>query len=59
LEKHIRFEERILFNQLQTEIYDPHITDDRSQHLTKEDDPDLFWEDHFWTVSHENRRRNK
>lgn len=59
LEKHIRFEERILFNQLQTEIYDPHLTEDRSQHLTKEDDPDLNWEDHFWTASPEKRRRNK
>lgn len=48
LEKHIRFEERILFNQLQTEIYDPQVTDDRSNHLTREDDPDLHWEDHFW-----------
>lgn len=48
LEKHIRFEERILFNQLQTEIYDPQLSEDRSNHLTKEDDPDLDWEDHFW-----------
>ncbi len=52
LEKHIRFEERILFNQLQTEIYDPQLTEDRSNHLTKEDDPDLLWEDHFWAGAH-------
>ena len=48
LERHIRFEERTLFNHLQT-----HISTDQLQEVAKRPatDPDPEWADSFWVIA--------
>ncbi|MEB2785854.1 hemerythrin domain-containing protein [Algoriphagus persicinus] len=46
LEKHIRFEERILFNQIQ-EVADPDQLAAVKQHIEAEEE-ELEWEDDYW-----------
>ncbi len=47
LEKHIRFEERILFNHLQSHLGAEEL-EEISKRLPASADPDLQWEDKFW-----------
>lgn len=50
LEKHIRFEERELFNHLQENITDDELAEISSSLKTREHEPDGVWGDVFWEI---------
>jgi hypothetical protein len=50
LEKHIRFEERVLFNYIQSKLPEDRLLLVEELHGLKSDDPDNKWPDHFWDV---------
>jgi len=49
LESHIRFEERVLFNHLQTTLSDEQLIKGLEEHGKHECNVDDKWSDHFWT----------
>ena len=51
LEKHIRFEERELFNHLQENISDKVFTEIASSVKSRNHEPDTAWNDIFWEVT--------
>lgn len=51
LEKHIRFEERELFNHLQESISDKMLTEISLSVKSREHEPDGAWNDIFWTTA--------
>jgi hemerythrin-like domain-containing protein len=48
LEKHIRFEERVLFNHLQTAFSEAELETMAAEYPEKLKDTDAGWPDHFW-----------
>lgn len=52
LEKHIRFEERVLFNHLQNQI-SPQVLEEISSRLSNSVDLDIRWKDNFWIEKNE------
>ena len=48
LEKHIRFEERILFNYLQNKLSEDELVALANEHPVRETNVDVNWDDHFW-----------
>lgn len=52
LDRHIRFEERELFNHLQAQLTDDELTTLAAEHPPRTNDPDLKWADHFWVKKH-------
>lgn len=50
LEKHIRFEERVLFNHLQSLLTDAELAALAQEHPEKTTDTDAGWDDHFWVI---------
>ena len=48
LDKHIRFEERTLFNHLQSKLSDDELTELANNHKHASCDIDAGWKDHFW-----------
>ena len=48
LDKHIRFEERTLFNHLQETLSEDELKKLEDHHSKREGDVDNKWEDHFW-----------
>lgn len=48
LDKHIRFEERVLFNHLQSKLSDSELAILATEHPEKVTDIDGKWDDHFW-----------
>lgn len=48
LDKHIRFEERILFNHLQSKLSDEALLALAKEHPERVVDTDAKWSDHFW-----------
>ena len=48
LDKHIRFEERILFNHIQTRLQDAELTELANSHEHSACDIDARWNDPFW-----------
>lgn len=51
LEEHIRFEERVLFNQYQSELSSDQLDELGKAELNERRDIDLDWKDHFWIKS--------
>ncbi|MCC6599557.1 MAG: cupin domain-containing protein [Crocinitomicaceae bacterium] len=58
LEKHIRFEERTLFNELQSQWGDAELTEPIVKHKTKPADIGETWHDKFW-LSNNHLSENK
>jgi hemerythrin-like domain-containing protein len=50
LEKHIRFEERVLFNHLQTIFSEAELATIAAEHPERKMDTDAGWTDHFWVT---------
>lgn len=50
LDKHIRFEERVLFNHLQKLLTDAELAALAQEHPEKTMDTDAGWDDHFWVT---------
>lgn len=48
LEKHIRFEERLLYNHLQRILPDADLAALAQEHPEKVNNTDSGWDDHFW-----------
>ncbi len=48
LDKHIRFEERVLFNHLQSKLSGSELAALATEHPEKITDIDGKWDDHFW-----------
>jgi hemerythrin-like domain-containing protein len=48
LERHIRFEERVLFNHLQSKLSDEELWTLAKEHPEREVNTDAKWSDHFW-----------
>jgi hemerythrin-like domain-containing protein len=48
LDEHIRFEERILFNHIQTRLQDAELTELANRHEDSACDSNARWNDHFW-----------
>ena len=48
LDKHIRFEERILFNHIQTRLQVAELAELANSHEDSACDIDARWKDHFW-----------
>jgi hemerythrin-like domain-containing protein len=50
LDRHIRFEERVLFNHLQSKLSDAELTKLALEHPERVVDTDSKWDDHFWII---------
>ena len=50
LNKHIRFEERVLFNHLQSLLTEAELAALEQEHPVKTKDTDAGWDDHFWVT---------
>jgi hemerythrin-like domain-containing protein len=50
LDKHIRFEERVLFNHLQSLLTEAELAALAQEHPVKTTDTDAGWNDHFWVT---------
>jgi hemerythrin-like domain-containing protein len=50
LDRHIRFEERVLFNHLQSKLSDAELTKLALEHPERVVDTDSKWDDHFWLI---------
>ncbi len=48
LDRHIRFEERVLFNHLQSKLSDAALAALALEHPERVEDTDSRWNDHFW-----------
>jgi hemerythrin-like domain-containing protein len=48
LDRHIRFEERVLFNHLQAVFSEAELAIIANEHPQKVTDTDAGWDDHFW-----------
>jgi hemerythrin-like domain-containing protein len=48
LEKHIRFEERVLFNHLQNQLSEDELAALAVEHPERTTNVDAKWDDHFW-----------
>ena len=51
LDKHIRFEERTLFNEIQNSLSDKDLIELEATHLVKPYDVSDDWDDKFWIIT--------